>query len=134
MGVYAFVSRKAVPALGNVEGNTLFSALPETIDEGDLGGREMKKQKLPVVEEEDGIKVKKGGRVVTRLRSILTRAKKGISVKAGSSNSRTVSVYSTVSASNAIHSSCHAKAVAADMKHPKDPKGEWQGATMRNSR
>jgi hypothetical protein len=39
-----------------------------------------------------------------------------------------------VSAGNAIHSSCHSKARAADRHHPKAPKSEWEGASLRNSR
>jgi len=42
--------------------------------------------------------------------------------------------YTTVSAGNAIHFSCHKKAKAADRNHPKAPKSEWEGASIRNSR
>jgi hypothetical protein len=50
-----------------------------------------------------------------------------------SSSSRTYYI-TTVSAGNAIHCSCHAKAKAADRSHPKAPKSEWEGASLRNSR
>lgn len=40
----------------------------------------------------------------------------------------------TVSAGNAIHCSCHSKARSADRNHPKAPKSEWEGASLRNSR
>jgi len=39
-----------------------------------------------------------------------------------------------VTAGNAIHFSCHAKARQADKNHPKAPKSEWEGASLRNSR
>ena len=52
---------------------------------------------------------------------------------AGSSQ-RPTHVTTTVSAGNAIHCSCHAKARSADRNHPKAPKSEWEGASLRNSR
>lgn len=53
-----------------------------------------------------------------------------------SSSSRSRSNYytTTVSAGNAIHLNCHAKARLADRNHPKAPKSEWEGAALRNSR
>jgi hypothetical protein len=52
----------------------------------------------------------------------------------GSSSSSRTSFITTVSAGNAIHCSCHARAKAADRSHPKAPKSEWEGASLRNSR
>ena len=52
----------------------------------------------------------------------------------GNSTSNRASFITSVSAGNAIHSSCHAKAKAADRSHPKAPKSEWEGASLRNSR
>jgi hypothetical protein len=132
MGVYAFASRKSVQSLGTVEGNTLFPSLPQQIDATMLPDKDSKKQKLAVVDENSGLKVGSGR--VEKLQNLLKRALKGCHMKPASSNSRSLSVYCTVSASNAIHSTCHQRAAQADKKHPKDPKGEWQGATMRNSR
>jgi len=53
-----------------------------------------------------------------------------------SSSNRNRSNYytTTVTAGNAIHISCHAKARLADRNHPKAPKSEWEGAALRNSR
>ena len=51
----------------------------------------------------------------------------------GSTSNRTTFI-TTVSAGNAIHCTCHAKAKAADRSHPKAPKSEWEGASLRNSR
>jgi len=54
---------------------------------------------------------------------------------ASSSGSRRASQFTTtVSSRNAIHCSCHAKAKSADRNHPKAPKSEWEGASLRNSR
>ncbi|KAL7554750.1 hypothetical protein ACHAWF_018286 [Thalassiosira exigua] len=48
--------------------------------------------------------------------------------------SRAQCYVTTVSAGNAIHCSCHKRAKAADRNHPKAPKSEWEGASLRNSR
>jgi len=49
-------------------------------------------------------------------------------------SSRPCNFISTVTAGNAIHCSCHASARTADRNHPKAPKSEWEGASLRNSR
>lgn len=51
-----------------------------------------------------------------------------------SSSSRKNTYTTTVTAGNAIHFSCHSKARQADKNHPKAPKSEWEGASLRNSR
>ncbi|KAL3926444.1 MAG: hypothetical protein SGBAC_013471 [Bacillariaceae sp.] len=51
-----------------------------------------------------------------------------------SSSTRKTPYTTTVTAGNAIHFSCHAKARQADKNHPKAPKSEWEGASLRNSR
>jgi len=48
--------------------------------------------------------------------------------------SRSCYFITTVTAGNAIHCSCHARARTADRNHPKAPKSEWDGASLRNSR
>jgi hypothetical protein len=54
---------------------------------------------------------------------------------AESSQSRRSSVFvTTTSAGNAIHISCHQRAKQADRTHPKAPKSEWEGASLRNNR
>jgi E3 ubiquitin-protein ligase UBR4 len=50
------------------------------------------------------------------------------------SNRRATYFTTTVSAGNAIHFSCHNRARQVDRNHPKAPKSEWEGATLRNSR
>ncbi|KAL3921480.1 MAG: hypothetical protein SGILL_002728 [Bacillariaceae sp.] len=47
---------------------------------------------------------------------------------------RDMSYTTTVSACNGIHIQCHTRARQADRNHPKAPKSEWEGATLRNSR
>jgi len=48
------------------------------------------------------------------------------------SNKR-LSSTSTVSCFNCIHVTCHDSAVQHDKAHPKAPKGEWEGAELRNA-
>ena len=48
--------------------------------------------------------------------------------------SRAACYLTTVTAGNAIHCSCHSRARNADRNHPKAPKSEWEGASLRNSR
>jgi hypothetical protein len=56
-------------------------------------------------------------------------------VKPAIANRRRDACYTTtVSALNAIHIQCHARARQADRNHPKAPKSEWEGASLRNSR
>jgi E3 ubiquitin-protein ligase UBR4 len=40
----------------------------------------------------------------------------------------------TVTAGTGIHYGCHRRASQADRNHPKAPKSEWEGATLRNNR
>ena len=40
----------------------------------------------------------------------------------------------TVTAGNSVHCNCHERARIADRNHPKAPKTEWEGASLRNSR
>ncbi|KAL3921400.1 MAG: hypothetical protein SGILL_002765 [Bacillariaceae sp.] len=53
---------------------------------------------------------------------------------AGINRKRDMSYTTTVSACNAIHLTCHERARIADRNHPKAPKSEWEGASLRNSR
>jgi len=56
------------------------------------------------------------------------------SVTSSVSSSRPCNFISSVTAGNAIHCSCHARARTADRNHSKAPKSEWEGASLRNSR
>lgn len=56
------------------------------------------------------------------------------SVTSSVSSSRPCNFISSVTAGNAIHCNCHARARTADRNHPKAPKSEWEGASLRNSR
>ena len=54
----------------------------------------------------------------------------------GSSITGSRSCYFTtsVTAGNSVHCNCHERARIADRNHPKAPKTEWEGASLRNSR
>ncbi|GAX11800.1 E3 ubiquitin-protein ligase UBR4 [Fistulifera solaris] len=51
-----------------------------------------------------------------------------------SQSRRSLVFVTTTSAGNAIHISCHQRAKQADRTHPKAPKSEWEGASLRNNR
>jgi E3 ubiquitin-protein ligase UBR4 len=50
------------------------------------------------------------------------------------SSRRTTAYTTSVSAGTGIHFSCHRRARAVDRSHPKAPKSEWNGASLRNNR
>lgn len=72
------------------------------------------------------------------LAALLKATPYGASVASSSSSvtgSRSsFSLITTVTAGNAIHCTCHIRARTADRNHPKAPKTEWEGASLRNSR
>ena len=149
MGVYCHVTRQSVPQLGATEGNNLFTTLPDTITPDDVVvpdclycNTNPKRQKLSTnpltaVKGESNKNLKLQPKAFAeKVNEALKNARKHENEYSRYSSlaSKTVNVFSSLSASFAIHSSCHNKAVIADRNHPKDPKSEWQGATMRNSR
>ncbi|KAG7367430.1 E3 ubiquitin-protein ligase UBR4-domain containing protein [Nitzschia inconspicua] len=117
LGLYCYVKRVTLPSADsrlNIDGTTLLTILPS---------------KLPVSLEDRTLTVQwyqSGKAAGDDLKEV---------AKASILNRRRDSSYTTtVSALNAIHVTCHAKARQADRSHPKAPKSEWEGATLRNSR
>jgi len=121
MGLYAYVKKVSIPNgdRSNLDGTSMLTNLPprlpaslqdslattEWYQSGKAAGDELKES--------------------------------AISSGASSSSSnriRSNCYTTTVTAGNAIHISCHAKARLADRNHPKAPKSEWEGAALRNSR
>jgi hypothetical protein len=63
------------------------------------------------------------------------QAKSAVGTLLDSNSTRRNLVFTTSTcAGNAIHISCHRKARHADRHHPKAPKSEWEGASLRNNR
>jgi E3 ubiquitin-protein ligase UBR4 len=106
LALYTFTSRVAISSTGVLEGNSLFGQLPAS--SGSLSP--------PLLG-------------LWKTASACTEYSKYIT-----NNTKTLSLFSCTSASNAIHVACHAKAVKADRAHPKAPKSEWEGSTLRNNR
>ena len=121
MGLYAYVKKVSIPNgdRSNLDGTIMLTNLPprlpaslqdslattEWYQSGKAAGDELKESAVPS------------------------------GASSSSSNRIRSNCYTTtVTAGNAIHISCHAKARLADRNHPKAPKSEWEGAALRNSR
>ena len=150
MGVYSYLTRVSVPSIGSVEGNPLFSSLPSKISVTNVNlglglvstsvtSPTTTPKKMKTIEddaEEDVFLMKPTpptSEEVIALNGLLVKAKQHNSEFRLLTNHKTLSTYSSVSAANAIHMQCHQRAVSADRSH-KNPKTEWEGSTLRNSR
>ena len=124
LGLYAYVKKVSIPpeqcgSRDNIDGTTLLRTLPSTLPKS-LAGSHAAEQWYPA-----------GKAAGEDLRDGRGSA---YSLSSSISNRRNSYYTTTVSAGNAIHFSCHAKAREADRTHPKAPKSEWEGAILRNSR
>lgn len=128
LGLYAFMKKVSIPASQggdrlDVDGTVMLLSLPVTCPRS-------------LIDSEYETFFKRGKAAANALgvsSQTLSAIAAGSSISTIPSSSRTT--YSTsVSAGNAIHCSCHSKAKAADRSHPKAPKSEWEGASLRNSR
>lgn len=126
LGLYAYMKKVTIPSSqggerGDIDGTVMLLSLPVTCPRSLVGfGIEsfFKRGKV-------------AANAISGTAGALT-AMASTSISSNSSN-RT-SFVTTVSAGNAIHCNCHARAKAADRSHPKAPKSEWEGASLRNSR
>jgi hypothetical protein len=122
LGLYAYVKKVSVPlsqcgGRSSIDGTSLLIALPPTIPDS-LAGSHAALEWYPVGKAA-GEEMRDSSR--TSLSSV-------------ASSRRATYFTTTVSAGNAIHFGCHTKARQADRNHPKAPKSEWEGASLRNSR
>ena len=119
LGLYSFVKKVSMPTSNThcsrsaIDGTDLLMALPSTMPASLVGD--------PIAED-------------WYARGL--QAKSAVEDREGSSHSSSRrNVYTTTtSAGNAIHMSCHRRARLADRNHPKAPKSEWEGASLRNNR
>mmetsp|Transcript_31712 Transcript_31712/g.76995 ORF Transcript_31712/g.76995 Transcript_31712/m.76995 type:complete len:1264 (+) Transcript_31712:3-3794(+) len=125
LGLYSYVSRVALTGAAGtreaIEGWNMLRALPPNLP--------------PSLSDHVAlIKWHQNGKdAVEALQRIESRHP--VSSSAASAIARRGTYYTTtVSAGNAIHTNCHAKARQADRNHPKAPKSEWEGAALRNNR
>ncbi len=127
LGLYAFTKKVAIPAnkgglKGSIDGALLLMSLPYALP-GSLRGTDVEKEWFtPAKAAASALKeTSHGTQTLSAASSSLL-------------SSRPSYFITTVTAGNAIHSSCHARARNADRNHPKAPKSEWEGAALRNSR
>ncbi len=122
LGLYAYVKKVSVPlsqcgGRNYIDGTTLLTSLPPNMPES-LSDTHAALEWFPAA------------RAVGE--DLKDSARSSLSSVA--SSRRATYFTTTVSAGNAIHFSCHNRARQADRNHPKAPKSEWEGASLRNSR
>uniref|UniRef100_A0A7S2LBI9 E3 ubiquitin ligase UBR4 C-terminal domain-containing protein n=1 Tax=Leptocylindrus danicus TaxID=163516 RepID=A0A7S2LBI9_9STRA len=122
LGLYVFMKKVVIPqnkggSKSCIDGTSLFLSLPMSMPRSLLGS----------IADEMLFRPAKAAVASVRRQS-------SSSSSSGSSSSRLSHFVTTVTGGNAIHYTCHARAKQADRNHPKAPKGEWEGAALRNSR
>lgn len=123
LGLYCFIKKVSIPmelcgSRVSIDGTNLLKALPSTLPLSLFG----------TTAAEDWFPSAKAA--ASNLSSVASA-----SLTVSSSTGRRNSLFTTtVSAGNGIHFSCHRRARQADRSHPKAPKTEWEGATLRNNR
>jgi hypothetical protein len=125
LGLYAFMKRVTIPqnrggGCGNIDGTSLLLSLPPRIPETLRGSEADDEWYQPSMTLASSLKSTSHGASTVSATSIM--------------GPRSYNFVTTVTAGNAIHCSCHARARSADRNHPKAPKSEWEGASLRNSR
>eukprot|EP00934_Nitzschia_sp_Nitz4_P000929 Nitzschia sp. Nitz4//scaffold80_size88189//44728//50076//NITZ4_005089-RA/size88189-processed-gene-0.31-mRNA-1//-1//CDS//3329558636//929//frame0 len=122
LGLYAYVKKVTIPSSqcngrSSIDGSVLLVNLPQKVPTSLEGSYAALEWLAP-------------GRAV----GLELKESPAISLSSLEVGRRPAHFITSVSAANAIHCSCHEKARQADRNHPKAPKSEWEGATLRNSR
>jgi len=129
LGLYAYLKKVTIPSnqggnKGDIDGCMMLLSLPTILPSSLTGNADMK---ALFTKARSATNALEGS-------SHALNAMSASSSSSGSGNSRSNYYITTVSAGNAIHCSCHKRAKTADRNHPKAPKSEWEGASLRNSR
>lgn len=129
LGLYVYIKKVSIPydkcgGRGDVDGALLLMSLPGLLPVS-LRGTDMAKRVYQAA-----IDAAEGLRGTNHGATTVSAAAAG----SGNAGNRPSHYTTTVTAGNAIHCTCHAKARTADRNHPKAPKSEWEGASLRNSR
>jgi len=124
LGLYAYMKKVTIAAgqggaTGDIDGTVMLLSLPMSLPRSSV--------------EAWFRKARVAANALEGSAHAITAMSAANSTSSGSSG-RSNHFITTVSAGNAIHCSCHSKAKAADRNHPKAPKSEWEGASLRNSR
>ena len=128
LGMYAYMKKVTISSSqgggkGDVDGTVMLLSLPTQFPNALMGNTEM--ESLFTTARRAANALEGSSHAISAMSA---------SSGTGSGSSRTNYYITTVSAGNAIHCSCHKKARTADRNHPKAPKSEWEGASLRNSR
>jgi len=126
LGLYAYAKKVSIPSnkggtRGNNDGTLLMLSLPTNLPPSLVGTNVDKDFFRPA-------------KIVAKSLQSSLSSMSTLSSSSSSSSSRPSHFVTTVTAGNAIHFCCHARARQADRNHPKAPKSEWEGASLRNSR
>jgi hypothetical protein len=123
LGLYAYVKKVSIPidqcgSRPSIEGVNLLRSLPSSLPAMFIGTL-VAEEWFPV------------GKATAENLSVSSSC----SLAVNTSNGQRSSLFTTtVAAGNGIHITCHRRAREADRKHPKAPKSEWEGSTLRNNR
>jgi hypothetical protein len=123
LGLYAYVKKVSIPmnqcgARNSIDGTDLLVALPVAIPDS-------------LETTQAGVEWFPRGKTAGE---DLKDSSRSSTLSSSIASNRRSTYTTTASAGNAIHFSCHTKARQADRSHPKAPKSEWEGASLRNSR
>ena len=125
LGLYSYVKKVSIPSnkggsRPSTDGTLLFFSLPSCLPSSLRDSEVCEKWFKPARSAADALKGTSYGAA--------------LSITSSEGSARPSYYLTTVTAGNAIHINCHSKAKIADKNHPKAPKSEWEGATLRNSR
>jgi len=127
LGMYAFLKKITIPynkggSRGSTDGALMILSLPLRLPDSLQGSEADDEWYQPSMD------------LSTTLKSTSHGASTIAAAASSVIGSRSCNFITTVTAGNSIHCSCHARARTADRNHPKAPKSEWEGASLRNSR
>ena len=127
LGMYAFLKKITIPhnkggSRGSTDGALMILSLPLRLPDSLQGSEADDEWYQPSMD------------LSTTLKSTSHGASTIAAAASSVIGSRSCNFITTVTAGNSIHCSCHARARTTDRNHPKAPKSEWEGASLRNSR
>ena len=139
LGLYSFVKKVSIPqnkggAKTSIDGTHLFLSLPSALPDI-LQGTHIEKALFRPAKTA-AKQLNSGSLSSSSSSGSSSSSAHAASLMASSSllSSRPSNFITTVTAGTAIHCTCHSRARQADRNHPKAPKSEWEGASLRNSR
>ena len=131
LGLYVYMTKVSIPynkcgGRGDVDGTLMLLSLPALLPSTLRGGEIERDWFQPARDTAESLRKTTHG--ATTLAAAAAAASSSVTT------ARPSHYVTTVTAGNAIHCTCHARARTADRNHAKAPKREWEGASLRNSR